>query len=69
VTEVDATTILVVVASVGSMLLIGELAQEMGRSQARWVWTAAAIGPLAIPLLSTVAATSALRKMMKGPRR
>jgi hypothetical protein len=70
VTEVDATTILVVVASVGSMLLIiGELAQEMGRSQVRWVWTAAAIGPLATPLLYTVAATSALRKMMKGPRR
>jgi hypothetical protein len=69
VTEVDATTILVVVASVGSMLLIGELAQEMGRSQVRWVWTAAAIGPLAAPLLYTVAATSALRKMMKGPRR
>jgi hypothetical protein len=40
VTEVDATTILFVVASVGSMLLIiGELAQEMGRSQVRWVWT------------------------------
>jgi hypothetical protein len=69
VTEVDATTILVVVASVGSMLLIGELAQEMGRSQVRWAWTAAAIGPLATPLLYILAATSALRKMMKGPRR
>jgi hypothetical protein len=51
------------------MLLIGELAQEMGRSQSGWVWTAAAIGPLATPLLYILAATSALRKMMKGPRR
>jgi hypothetical protein len=65
---VDATTILVVVASVGSMLLIGELAQEPGRGQWRWVWTAALIGSFAIPLLCMVAATSAVRKMMKGPR-
>jgi hypothetical protein len=65
---VDATTILVVVASVGSMLLIGELAQELGRSQLNWVWTAALIGPFAIPLLYVVAATSAVRRMMTGSR-
>jgi len=32
------------------MLVAGYLARERGRSQSRWVWTAAVIGPLAIDL-------------------
>jgi bacteriorhodopsin len=64
----DATTIFAVVVSVGSMLLVGELAQELGRSQWRWAWIAAVIGPLAIPLLYMIATTSALRKMINAPR-
>jgi hypothetical protein len=33
-----------------------------GRSQSRWVWTAAVIGPLAIPLLYLADAVAAVRK-------
>jgi hypothetical protein len=65
----DATSILVVVTFVGSMLIVGELAHELGRSQSRWAWTAAVVGPLAIPMLCLVAATSAFRKMMNARRR
>ena len=53
---------LLVVIALGSMLLVGYLAHERGRSQSRWVWTAAFIGPLAIPLLYLADAASALRK-------
>ena len=53
---------LLVVIALGSMLLVGYLARERGRSQSRWVWTAALIGPLAIPLLYLADAASALRK-------
>jgi len=53
---------LLVVIALGSMLLVGYLAHERGRSQSRWVWTAALIGPLAIPLLYLADAASALRK-------
>ena len=64
----DATTTCAVVVSVGSMLLVGEFAQERGRSQSRWAWFAAVIGPFAIPLLYVIATTSALRKMINAPR-
>jgi hypothetical protein len=53
---------LLVAIALGSMLLVGYLARERGRSQSRWVWTAALIGPLAIPLLYLADAASALRK-------
>lgn len=51
-----------------SMLVVGYLAYERGRRQSRWVWIAAAIGPLAIPLLYLVDAASALRKRMNARR-
>lgn len=51
-----------VVIALGSMLLAGYLAHERGRSQSRWVWTAAVIGPLAIPLLYLADAASAVRR-------
>jgi hypothetical protein len=41
--------VILIVTGLGSMLFVGYLAHERGRSQARWVWTAALIGPLAIP--------------------
>jgi hypothetical protein len=54
--------ILVLAAGLGSMFLVGYLAYERGRSQSRWVWTAAIIGPLAIPLLYLADAAAAIRK-------
>jgi hypothetical protein len=50
------------------MLLAGYLANERGRSQSRWVWTAAAIGPLAIPLLYLADGAAALRRRMTTAR-
>jgi hypothetical protein len=44
------------------MLVVGYLAYERGRSQSRWVWTAALIGPLAIPLIYLADAAAAVRK-------
>jgi hypothetical protein len=58
----------VFVAFLVSMFVVGYLAHERGRSRSRWLRTAAAIGPLAIPLLYLVEAASALRKMMNVPR-
>jgi len=55
-------------AGLGSMLLVGYLAWERGRSQSRWVWTAAIIGPLAIPLLYLADAVAALRKAIGAAR-
>jgi hypothetical protein len=55
---------ILVVAAIGSMLLVGYLAQERGRSQSRWVWTAAVIGPLAIPLLYLADGAAAIRRMI-----
>jgi hypothetical protein len=63
----DTSSVLVLVTFVGSMFIVGDLAHGLGRSQSRWVWIAAAIGPLAIPLLYLVAATSAVRKLMSSP--
>jgi hypothetical protein len=59
---------LVVVIGIGSMLFAGMLAQDWGRSPSRWVWTAAFIGPLAIPLFYVVVAASAIGKRMSAPR-
>ncbi len=55
---------ILLVAGIGSMLLAGYLAQERGRSQSRWVWTAAVIGPLAIPLLYLADGAAAVRRMI-----
>ncbi len=60
--------LILVVTALGSMLAVGYLAYERGRSQARWVWTAALIGPLAIPLLYLADAAAALRRMMAAAR-
>ena len=60
----DTWSILLFVIFVGPMFLIGDLANDLGRSPSRWIWIAAALGPLAIPLLYLVAATSALGKMI-----
>ena len=63
----DTTSVLLLVVCVGSMLLAGELALEFGRSQKLWIWVAAGIGPLAIPLLFLMAGASALKKKMNSP--
>jgi hypothetical protein len=47
---------------VASMVFAGLLAQERGRRPWRWVLVASVIGPLAIPALYLVVATSALSK-------
>jgi hypothetical protein len=60
--------VLVSVTFVAPMLIVGYLAHERGRSQTRWVWTAAVIGPLAIPLLYLVVAVSAFRKKIEAQR-
>jgi hypothetical protein len=60
--------LILIVTALGSMLAVGYLAHERGRSQARWVWTAAVIGPLAIPLLYLADGAAALRRMMAAAR-
>ena len=53
---------ILIVTTLGSMLLVGYLAYERGRTQSRCVWTAALIGPLAILLLYLADAAAALRR-------
>ena len=60
--------LVLIVTGLGSMLAVGYLAHERGRSQARWVWTAAVIGPLAIPLLYLADGAAALRRRMAAAR-
>ena len=60
--------LILIVTALGSMLLAGYLAYERGRSQARWVWTAAVIGPLAIALLYLADGAAALGRMMAAVR-
>jgi hypothetical protein len=38
---------LFVVVSIGSIPLAGAMARERGRSSTKWLWVAAAVGPLA----------------------
>ena len=64
----DLASILLVVVCVGSILVIGELADDLGRSPSRWMWIAVAIGPFAIPMLYLVAAVSAVRKRVTAPK-
>ena len=56
------------VMAVASMVIAGYLAYERGRSQSRWVWTAAVIGPLAIPLIYLADAAAAVRRKMSTAR-
>ena len=58
----SAVDAILVVTGLTSMLLVGYLACERGRSQSRWVWTAAFIGPLAIPLLYLADAAAVVRR-------
>ena len=44
----DAITL---VALIGSMYFAGRLARRRGRGVKTWVWIAAFIGPLALPLV------------------
>jgi hypothetical protein len=60
--------LLLVAIALGSMLVVGYLAHGRGRSQSRWVWTAAVIGPLAIPLLYLADAAAAVRKAASAAR-
>ena len=60
--------ILLVVTGLASMLVVGYLAHERGRSQSRWVWTAAVIGPLAIPVFYLADVAAALRKVIGTAR-
>jgi hypothetical protein len=63
----DASSILVFMIFAGSMVIVGDLAQRLGRKQSRWIWIAAAIGPLAIPMLYLAVAISAFRKRVIAP--
>jgi hypothetical protein len=62
----DTSTLAVIAVGIGSMLFAGMLAQDHGRSQARWIWIAAFIGPLAIPLFYAVVAASAVGKKLSA---
>ena len=64
----DVSSILVFVTFVGSMFIVGDLARGLGRKQSRWIWIAAAIGPLAIPVLYLAVAISAIRKSINAQR-
>ena len=64
----DPTSILMVGVFLGSILAAGRLARDMGRSQSRWAWAAALIGPLAIPMLLLVAATSTFKETINERR-
>ena len=58
----------ILVLFVASMVFAGLLAQERARRPWRWVLVASVIGPLVIPALYLVVATSAFRKMINAPR-
>ena len=58
----------ILVLFVASMVFTGLLAQERGRRPWRWVLVASVIGPLAIPALYLVVATSALSKRFNAQR-
>lgn len=60
---------LAAVTFVASMFVVGYLAHERGFNQKRWLWTAAIIGPFAIPMIYLVQAAAALKKMRSAPRR
>jgi MFS family permease len=45
------TLALVMVGSIGSIYLVGRIAERRGRRFKIWAWVAAIIGPLALPLV------------------
>jgi hypothetical protein len=45
------TFALVMVGSIGSIYLVGRIAERRGRRFKIWAWVAAIIGPLALPLV------------------
>ncbi|MET3844874.1 hypothetical protein [Bradyrhizobium sp. OAE829] len=47
----NATFVLLMIGTVLSIYLAGRLAERRGRSFTVWAWTAAFIGPLALPLV------------------
>jgi hypothetical protein len=63
----DTSTLAVIGIGIGSMLFAGLLAADWGRSPARWVWIAAFLGPLAIPLFYAVVAAAAVGKRLSAP--
>jgi len=64
----DRFTLVILVVNVASVVIADRLAREGGREPRPWIWTAALIGPFAIPLLYLADAISALRKMLTAPR-
>jgi hypothetical protein len=60
--------LLVFVLFVATMFVVGYLAHERGFNRKRWLWIAAAIGPLAIPAIYLVDAFSYLRKSISAPK-
>jgi MFS family permease len=47
----DMISGLLLIATIISMYLAGRVAERRGRSFKNWAWIAAAIGPLALPLV------------------
>ena len=47
----DMISGLLLIATIISMYFAGRIAERRGRSFKNWTWIAAAIGPLALPLL------------------
>jgi hypothetical protein len=64
----DLSSIVFAVVCLGSILIIGDLAEDLGRKPSRWMWIAVAIGPPAIPLLYLVAGMSAVGKAIRAAR-
>jgi hypothetical protein len=60
--------LLVLVMVVATMFAVGYLAQERGFNRKRWLWIAAAVGPLAIPAIYLADAISHLRKAINAPK-
>ncbi len=54
--------------AVASIVVVGDLAKDIGRSSLRWRWIAVFVGPLAIPLLYLVARLSAARRIIGAQR-
>lgn len=50
----------------GSVFLVDYLAHERGWKRSRWTVAAVVLGPLAIPLIYTVDAAQAVRKLISS---
>ena len=48
------TFFLISAVCIVSMFAVGHIARSQGRRAKLWIWTAAVIGPLAIPMLYVV---------------